>query len=331
MIVYISDEFTGLVDKEMVYSSVGLSPYAQLIVDNVNVYCADSKVIDYVCPPSLRRYQDPKCVKRMKERIKEFFEKFPEYIRRYESLEEAVDAIFKLISECAIYWGIEVARSCYVNLSSVKAKEMEEKFGIQIRAGPSIFIAVDRVNECAKNISKKLGIPQERAFRAVFDISTIHETFHAYTDLNEKKYTNQIWHVLIEESLATYTTYLNIEKNQTPTFLADMETMPFEYIAWEYWRTFTPTKTVNSIINYCWAKDTLKPLIIPSCPIIWSKRIIYRQGYIYEVLHEIFAMSGPEYHRIFHDYIVPILRSKKPITIIWKLLALHILKYMLRI
>ena len=336
MDVYIDPKFSNDVSTRLIYLYVGMSPYAQLVADRVNIYCVTNDVMDYVCPPEARRYIDPECLESMKEKIKELIDNLPEEILKTKSIDEALDKIWGIISECRTWWGIEVSRACYRNLSASEAQELE-KSGVPAKTGPSIFLAIDRIKASATNISKKINTQSKKTFSGVLALSLIHETFHACTDANGKKYSNEIWHVIIEESLATYMEYLYVKRSFIPIFIADTEDQPFEYRAWEYWRIHAPSRILCNIISHCWARDSMIPAYIPVLPIwyladVMPVRLRYRV-YYWDLFHAFFADLDPKWHRLFHEVIWSMLRTspQKLVTFLWKIIALCIIKYMLRI
>ncbi len=338
MRVYIDPKFSNDVNARLIYLCVGMSPYAQLIVDRVNIYCVTSDVVDYVCPPRMRRYIDPECLEKMKGRIKEFMDRFSEEVSEVESIERVFEKFWGVISECRTSWGVEIFRACYKNLDISEARELE-KFGVSAEPGPNIFLAIDRIKTSAMNISKKIGTQIKEAFIGVLALSLVHETFHAYTDISGKKYSYEVWHTIIEESLATYTEYLYVKRRFIPIFIADMENMPLEYRAWEYWRVHAPNRILHNIVSRCWAQSAVIPQCVVLYPIFhsifWPIPVgVPSPGYPHfiDILHEYFAMLGPGWHRFFHEVILPALKlSKQKQEILWQLLAINILKYMLRI
>ena len=129
MRVYVSKEFSHLVDNETIYRCLAKSPHAQLVFDRVNLYCVDSETVDSLCPPELRKYIDPRCLYGLKEKIREPLLKIREMLPfeiEEPRMESLLDEIWGLISECEKTWGISVARACYINSKETSRKSLIE-------------------------------------------------------------------------------------------------------------------------------------------------------------------------------------------------------------
>lgn len=156
MNIFIDSSFSKLVDKNLIYELLSISPYAQLIIDRVNVYCLESEIFDLICPP--KKYIDPTCLREKRCVIQKMVASINEVS---EFIETVLRDFWRHISECERPWA---NRGCYVHLDPKDVSILRDK-GIQAHIGPSILLAIDRVQESADKINRKLNIEERDTFK----------------------------------------------------------------------------------------------------------------------------------------------------------------------
>ena len=163
----------------------------------------------------------------------------------------------------------------------------------------------------------------------------MHETFHAFTDLNGRRYIGEIWFRIMEESLANYTAYLAIRDSNELIFLFDAQKQPFEYRCWVVWRNIVPPPAFLSI-STSWARNAPEYLLI--LPFYWLSLVnphfilLYqalcptsmRLFEVLQVLYRIYRWD-PVMHEFFHYVIEPLLYGGTSLDTYWKFLALGVL------
>jgi len=331
MDIIIMDRFKNKVNRHMIFESVSFSPFASLVMEKVNIVVADKEVVDFICPPEKKKFLDPECIFGLRKRISEHLKR---EIMLRRSLREISERVWRNLKGCEReIWTISIARGCYKRVNSNDQYKLREEFDIDIPKEPSIFVAFDRVEDSADYIAKQLGIAFSRALENVLTITLVHETFHAFTDLNGRQYAEETWFKIIEESLANYTAYLAIRDDDKFIFLFDVQKQPIEYRCWVVWRNIV-LPPVFLLISTLWAKNIPEYLLIPPfnwlslispVSILFYQAMHYpRHAWLLKGLHRIYRWN-PVTYEFFHDIIEPMLHDIISPDEYWRLLALGIL------
>ncbi len=254
--IFVDDDFQHYVSKDLIYRIVLSSPFHQLVFDSVSIYCVDSKVLDNICPPERVKGIPRGNLRDVKDKLEECLDRIEEASKESKPIEEISEIVDRCIDDISESERVIVAKACYVNLGGDICVFLREKFGIDASAGPGIFVAVNRALHNAELISSQIGHHKYRAiFLNVFRSLLIHETFHAFTDLNGLKYCDEVWFRFFEESLAEYTAYLHLSNFGRIVFGIESREKPIEYKAWVVWRKLLSTFDTFMCACISWLKN----------------------------------------------------------------------------
>ena len=252
---------------------------------------------------------------------------------------KSLEQVWEVLRKCEREtWTISIARGCYKRINSIDRNKLKKEYNLQLSNGPHIFVAFDRVEESAKEISEYLGIDSSRSIGDILTITLVHETFHVFTDLNGREYLGEPWFRIIEKSLANYTAYLAIENTSKAIFLLDTEKQPMEYKCWSAWRNTSQEEFFW--ISLSWARKNPSYLLSPISFTPWGLRPLT----LYYLLKSYFTIDPPEkplqliesLHFIYQQYGLTaeilfslvtkkLLRRLRSLEDYWKFFALGIL------
>ncbi len=336
--VWIDSRYNNYISKQEVFKYLTISPFYHLLYNNnVHVYLTDSNVVDEICPPERRKFLDVETIKKQELPLFRFHEETREEYKK-EYLKKTIDEFWKKLKEYEKRYPV---LGCYCNcITDDLIYELSHK--IPLVKKPSIFIAVDRCLNVARNLNSTGLIistttsSQQNVIniaKSIIKSALIHETFHAFTDLNGKHYRNESWFKLIEESLANAVAYGFINKRDKIIFEEISSKQPLEYQAYKYWWNRLKHKSELMTTCHIWLRDNLYgvPFMIYPLIFFFIPAILPIEGYrrlLIEILHEMSIRYG--FHEFFHKVIGPMIIYGKisNIDIMWKLFGMVMIYYL---
>jgi len=203
-------------------SDTWIFPFTHVIP--IYLVCPDT--MDKIAPPERTKGLDPKC----KERIKSALDKFIDIAYKIDDpseVERRLEEPYTILKGCTTTYradGVFIARDLNIDLP----KDVEI---------PAIFICPERIYESSENISKRLGISVDAAFKALLRSTIIHEQNHAFTwkrsdGISYSRYNED--HIrILEEFSAQVTAYSHLDDLSKIIFTERSKDQPIEYNTWK--------------------------------------------------------------------------------------------------
>lgn len=195
--------------------------FLQDVFWNTPVYLINELLMDKIAPP--RAYLHPECVRD---------------ILTSQDENTNVNTLLEKLERCRDSRNYALM-GVYIYEVSGLITDIEEACGVPINSGSAIFVCNERVDSFCSSLSSEISsyFTDKRRFEIIFHKVAIHELAHAFMDGSSKKRaeSGEIWHTVIEESLANAVAFEHFSPSETVVAGKSMAVQPLEYRGYGYW------------------------------------------------------------------------------------------------